>query len=360
MGRTAGSGFGSVYKRGNKWRGQVVIDGERYSFTADKKADVNNWLAKVRTDANLGLLPKKSDITVKEFSKIWLDRKVEPSVKPQTYNLYVTAVDRHINPMFGDVKLQDLNRNMIEEAYRSEFSDLSAEYASALMKRFKAMLKYAMELNLLARNPHEYVTYKSNPKTSKVRAYTDDEQKALINYLKGNLNVDNSILYLLLTTGMRVGEALALNVEDYDSKSKSINISKTVVRLKEGYIVQDNPKTDSSTRTIYLSDNTAKYLNSYLKKYKPKGMMFTIKGNIISHFRVIDKLEQACDKCGVEYRSVHALRHTWATRALEKGIDIKTVSTLLGHKSVLTTMNTYQDVFASQKIKAAKIMNDLF
>ena len=360
MGRTAGSGQGSIYKRGNKWRGQINVNGERLSFTADKRAEVIDWLAKVKTDSNYGLLPKKSDITVEEFSKIWLEQRVKPTVTPQTYNLYATAFDCHFNPMFGDVKLQDLTRNMIEHAYRANFSDLSDRYITALTRRFKMMLKYAVEKNIIVKSPHEYVTVKGKSKTSKVEAYTEDEQRRLVKQLRGNLSIGNAVLYLLLTTGMRVGEALALNVEDYSPKNKSISISKTAVRLKGGYVIQDHAKTDSSTRVIYLSDNTVKYLNAYIKKYKPCALLFSNEGQIVSHFSIRRRLKKVCKDSNIEYKSVHALRHTWATRALEKGIDIKTVSTLLGHKSVLTTMNIYQDVFSGQKIKAAQVMNDLF
>lgn len=178
MGRTTGSGQGSVYKRGAKWRGQITINGERLSYTADKKSEVNSWLAKVKTDASLGLLPKNSNLTVEEFGRVWLERKIKPTVSPQTFKRYTQTFNRHF------------------------------------FRMFKRMLTYAVSQEILTRNPCDRVTLRQRTKTSKVSAYTEEEQKKLVNYLKEHINKCNVVLYLLLTTGMRVGEALALNVSD--------------------------------------------------------------------------------------------------------------------------------------------------
>lgn len=357
MGRTTGSGQGSVYKRGAKWRGQITINGERLSYTADKKSEVNSWLAKVKTDASLGLLPKNSNLTVEEFGRVWLERKIKPTVSPQTFKRYTQTFNRHFFPKFGNVKLQALTPDVIEVGVDELFSDdYSDEYVKNTFRMFKRMLTYAVNQEILIRNPCDRVTLRQRTKTSKVSAYTEEEQKKLVNYLKEHINKGNTVLYLLLTTGMRLGEALALNVSDLNLSKKYVTVSKTVVLMTGGNYVQDSPKTSSSNREIYLSDNTTKYLRSYIRKFRPTERLFPN----ICHFTVRKKLIKICAELGITYRNVHSLRHTWATRALEKGIDVKTVSHLLGHRSVLTTMNIYQDVYSGQKIKAANLMNDLF
>lgn len=357
MGRTTGSGQGSVYKRGSKWRGQITINGERLSYTADKKSDVNNWLAKVKTDANFGLLPKNSNITVEEFGRMWLKNKVEPTISAQTYTRYERAFNRHFFPKFGSIKLQKITPEMIESGLNDLFDDTYAdEYVKNTCRIFKRMLSYAVNQGILVSNPFDRVTIKQRTKTSKVSAYTEEEQQKLTHYLKENIDERNAVLYLLLTTGMRVGEALALNVSDVDFKKKTIRVNKTMVIMPGGSIIQDHTKTDSSNRKIYIADRTSTYLQTYVKKYNLGDNLFP-KTN---HYSVRKRLIKICCELDIDYRNVHALRHTWATRALEKGIDVKTVSTLLGHRSVLTTMNIYQDVYAGQKIKAASLMNDLF
>lgn len=84
------------------------------------------------------------------------------------------------------------------------------------------------------------------------------------------------------------------------------------------------------------------------------------RGNVFLATSLRSRWQSTCKEIGVPYKGVHSLRHTFATRALEKGIDIKTVSSILGHKNVTTTMDIYQDVFSKQKKNAARIMDDLF
>ena len=362
MGRTIGSGQGSVYKRGKKWRGQITINGERLSYTADKKADVNNWLAKVKTDANFGILPKKNNITVKEFSEEWLEKNIKPNVTSQTYRNYVVAFNHHFYPTMANIKLQELTTEQIENAYYETFEDDSSKSSvEATCARFNRMLKDAVKQNIITKNPHDRVRLLQGFKTSKIKTYTEEEQKLIVDYLKENLDSKNAVFYLLLSTGMRIGEALALNVSDVNLKKKNIKVNKTIVYVPGGFIVQNHTKTDTSNRTLYMSDNTVDFLKKYINKYKPQKYLFENRnGNFIDYGSMRCRWFNIAAKIGIEYKNIHTLRHTFATRALEKSIDVKTVSAILGHKSVVTTMNIYQEVYSSQKIKAAAIMNDLF
>lgn len=140
-------------------------------------------------------------------------------------------------------------------------------------------------------------------------------------------------------------------------------MTKTVVKIRGHVSVQDHPKTSASVRTIFLSENVMKYMRQFLscKEVSSNDWIFVnARGNLFSPNNMQQRWIRTCAAADIPYKGLHSLRHTFATRALEKGIDIKTVSSILGHKNVVTTMNIYQDVYSARKIEVAEIMNDLF
>ena len=366
MGRTAGSGQGSIYKRGDKWRGQIMINGERYSHTAKKKADVLDWMSQMRLDANAGLVAPKANITVKELADEWLyDVKVD-TMTPQVFYHLELSFNKHLYPKLGKYKVQDLNRKLIEKFYKDEFStEYSDGTVEVFASYFKRLLKYAIEKGILVANPHDNVVIRKYSNRKKVDAYSEAEQEKIVEYLRTKYEPYNALCYLLISTGMRLGEAAALTWADVDLKEGTVQINKTVVCVKGRTSVQAHPKTASSNRILFLSEKTIKYLYEYGNVSKEQegtnGMLFlTKKGGLYKSATIRNRWIRTCTELNIPYKGVHALRHTFATRALEKGIDIKTVSSILGHKNVTTTMNVYQDVYPGQKRKVAEIMNDLW
>ena len=362
MGRTKGSGQGSIYKRGDKYRGQITINGERRSFTAKKKKDVIDWLAKMKTDENLGIVPRKTNITVEELAEEWLEEKIN-TVTPQVYYNIEKSFKKHLYPILGEYEVQNLSSTIIKNAYKKMFDDnISDGTINLFSAYFKQLLNYAVELNIIIVNPHNRLKITKPGKHKKVDAYTEAEQRKIVQYLKQHYEPYNVLFYLLLATGMREGEAAALRWDDIDFSSGTINITKTTVRIKGSMIVQDHPKTASSIRTIYLSDNIRRHMWEYKNQTEDKqeAIFLNSRSNLFNATVLRSRWISTCKDAGVPYKGVHALRHTFATRALEKGIDIKTVSSILGHKNVRVTMDVYQDVFSKQKKKAARIMNDLF
>lgn len=180
--------------------------------------------------------------------------------------------------------------------------------------------------------------------------------------LKYHYEPYNVLFYLLISTGMRMGEAAALTWDDINFSSGSININKTTVRITGSVFIQDHPKTASSVRTIYLPDKIKRHLWEFrtMQNNQEETVFTNSRGNVFLATSLRSRWQSTCKEIGVPYKGVHSLRHTFATRALEKGIDIKTVSSILGHKNVTTTMDIYQDVFSKQKKNTARIMDDLF
>ena len=204
------------------------------------------------------------------------------------------------------------------------------------------------------------------PKTGEVKqvdAYTAEEQKKIVEYTRDKNDI-NRVFYMLIATGMRVGECVALTWDDVNLDEGWIIVNKTAVNRRGHMVVQNHPKTEQSVRKIYLADNTKDFLKRLdgicnAKKEENTLIFQNEHGNIYHTSALRSRWIKVCAELNIPYKGMHALRHSWATRALEKKVEVHTVSKMLGHKSVATTMDIYQSVFTEQKIKAAQIMNDV-
>ena len=374
MARKRGSGEGSIYRYRDGWRGQLVIGTQRISVTGKTKGEVVEKLAAARTDYNRGVLVFDSSVTVKDWIDAWLARRMEPKLKEQSMIRLRALFYNHLIPAIGEYRLQDLNKSLLEQKYAEIFQEKNGkEYkersyshstVNSLSASFKKCLQYAVEEGILAKNPHNGVELHKLRPPKKVMAYSLEDHRKIVEFTRNNGQL-YWIYYLLISTGMRFGEAVALTWDDVDLKKKTIRIHKTSVEMHGSPIIQEHTKTSSGTRTISISDNVVTFLKE-VKKSQEKELnyrnlvMCNTRYGIITSANTRKRWQKVCATLDIEYQGVHSLRHTWATRALEKGIDVKVVSHMLGHKNVITTMNIYQDVLPAEKEKAAKQLDDLF
>ena len=178
MGRTMNSGQGSIYKRGDKWRGQVTINGERHSFTAKKKSEVVAWMSQIKAGGTIA----KDEITVKTLAEQWLEVK-KGQVTPQVhYNLQI-SFNKHLYPVLGSTKVQSLSRNGIEKAYELMFEgDYADRTIQTFASNFRNCLEYAVDKEIILRNPHDKVHLPIRQNVRKVDAYTDEDQKRIVGH----------------------------------------------------------------------------------------------------------------------------------------------------------------------------------
>ena len=367
------NGEGSVYRNGTGWRGQLALGSARLSFSGKTKSDVIRQMAEARTDYNRGKLVFKSSVTVIEWVTVWLEKRKKPKLEEQSYIRLKALYDNHLLPAIGDCPLQDLTRELLEEKYAEIFKvKIGKDYkettyahstVNALSSSFKECLAYAVTKKILIENPHEGVELHKLRPPKKVGAHTREDQKKIVEFTKNNGSL-YWIYYLLIATGMRFGEAAALTWDDVDLNARTIHICKTSVELHGSPHIQDHPKTSAGNRTIAISGSVAAFLKMVKESQAPdlnyrNLVMPNTRYNIISAANTRKRWQRVCAILGIEYQGVHALRHTWATRAFEEGIDVKTVSAMLGHKNVITTMNIYQDVLPDYREKAVKKLDAL-
>jgi len=375
MGRHRGSGEGSIFKSGNSWRGQISLDGERRSISGKTKKEVADKLAALRVDYNTGNYVKRNDVTVEEWIEYWLKNQVEPRLAEQSYIRLEALLKLHICKEIGNKRLQDIDRRTLEMMYAKVFfrkgdeknykqKDYSHSTVNALSVQMKNCLQYAVDCDVLAKNPHNGVQLHKLRPPKKVDSYTRADQEKIVLNCKFGRPYER-VFYFLISTGMRFGETAALTWKDINLDTGEIRINKTAVSIHGSMIIQDRPKTAAGVRTIFVGKNVVDWLKWHKDQLDPEANYRNLvfpnqRYNIINQSNAVAAWTKIQQNLGIEHQGMHALRHTWATRALEEGIDVKVVSQMLGHKNIITTMNLYQHVLDAEKKKAACTLNALF
>ena len=372
----------TIYKYRNGWRGQETLNGKRESFIGKTKNDVKEQILQAQIECQQFGGIYDSEITVEEFVTLWLAKKQAPKVAPQSLLRLEIMYKNHIFPAIGDTKITELTKPMLEQMYAEAFQkkhvakcenstqekkfkekEYSHSTVNALSVSFKRCLEYAVECEVISKNPHVGVELHKLRPPKKIDAYTAEEQALIIEYSKSHGLIDY-LWYLLIATGMRYGEAIALTWDDVDLKKGTIRINKTAVTYHGSVEIQDNPKTSAGNRIIYVSEPVIAFLKMLHDEVNVEAnyrnlVIPNTRFNVRGHANSLLRWKNICEKIGIEYKGIHALRHTYATRCLEKGVDIKTLSVMLGHKNVITTMNIYQSVLPDQKKKAADALADI-
>ena len=191
----------------------------------------------------------------------------------------------------------------------------------------------------------------SKIKKNEIQVLSNIERKRLENYLLSNVKLSNICTLLSLYTGLRIGEVCGLKWEDIDLKKGCLSVNKTVERISIGNgktkVVVESPKTESSIRKVYVPS----FIMELLKEHKKSSDLFVLSGKLKpTEPRTLQyRFEKILKSAGIREMTFHSLRHTYATLCIEKGMDIKTLSELLGHSDVKITLNTY--VHSSDRLK---------
>ncbi len=291
----------------------------------------------------------------------WLENYVKPSSKIRTYDNYVRLTTRHVKVKLGNYELDDLTPIILQRFFTELMQSgnvrtgrgLSANSVNSIITVVQTSLKLAFDLGLCK----EYTASRvKRPRKSEkeISCFSIAEQKKIERFVRESKKRKLFGILLCLYSGLRVGELLALEWQDVDLAKGilSVNHSCHDGRDENGKFIRitDTPKTSSSKRVIPLPKQILPLLKEHKKRGNSQYVVADDGGVPISVRSYQRSFELMLKKLKIEHKGFHALRHTFATRALECGMDIKTLADILGHKNPTVTLNRYVHSLMEHKV----------
>ncbi len=296
-----------------------------------------------------------------------------------SYELYLRTYEQHIKPHFKGRKIKDIKAENIQRLLNLESKKLSKRTLSRLKVILNGVFNQAYKNEIIKKNPVPLTQFPKYPSEKERRVMTKEEQNIFLKYVRKLYYGD--IFEVALSTGMRNGELRGLEWKDVDFDEKVIHVCGTLVYSATKGYYKTSPKTRTSKRDIPMLDNvytilkTRKERQSELKKLLEdkwksypglENLVFCKdNGNLIEHTVMqyyIKHIQELIRKDGIEFKkiSVHTLRHTFATRCIENGMQPQVLKSILGHSSLAMTMDLYSHVLPDTRSEEMRKISDLF
>ncbi len=308
--------------------------------------------------------------TIPDLLKLLLERKDKAGKvgnAQYTRTLYVIKdVERF---KLGNLNIRDITENNLQDF----FDEFAKKYSnSSIDKCYSAIneaLIYAKKKNFIKYNPlEEIIKSKSQKADKEITPLTIEEQKIFTHYLKSLTLEDykfKNVFLIQMYAGLRIGEVLALKTSDIDLKNNKIHIQRTLTTDRNNKIIIGNtPKTNAGNRIIPIPDIISPYIKEQLEvgKNNFENLLFTNNDKLVRHSNMNDQLKRRLVNLGIYNNGLttHSLRHTYATRCIEGGMQAIVLSKLLGHSDIRITLNTYVKVFNEYQTKSTKEIEEYY
>ncbi len=378
MAKRRANGEGSIRKRPDgRWEG-------RYTAGRDPetgKTVYKNVLGKTQAEVKVKLKQaiqestevdalKAAQYTVGQWMDVWFENYAKIKVRPSSHQTYRGYIDNHIKPNIGKIPLGKLTTLELQKLYKKLLSrgrvdrieakgqpkGLSPKTVRNIHQVISSAMDFAKAQKLIAVNPTDGCAL---PKLEHREMKTLPVEQLASFLREAKESGVFEMYYIELATGLRRGELLGLKWEDLDLEQCTLRVQRQVSRIN-GEVVEAPLKTKNSYRTISLGEDAVGILKKQKKKCGDSEYVFpSPTGGPISPDSVIQMLHRVLKRAGLPKVRFHDLRHTFATVALQNGVDIKTVSGMLGHYSAGFTLDTYAHVTTAAQREAAKTMGNI-
>lgn len=356
----------NIYKRKDgRYEGRYIkgysTDGKaQFGYIYGRNyADVKERLVQYKANIRNNTKTVSSTIKLGAWFDMWYDNQTH--IKQSTKTIYQSYANKHLKPKLGNIQLKKMNKEMLQKFIDDLSMQLAPKTVRAIYSMVKLCLKAAYEKNLVSNFFGNIRLPKAVSK--EVRVFTKQEQKKLEQIIERE-NQDNDIgILICLYTGIRIGELCALRWENVNLDRKMITIDKTLYRVKDEIgskatkVILSTPKSEKSVRDIPIPEFLAVKL---AKLQKPEGFVINNNGKFIETAVYARRYKKLLELAGIEYIKPHSMRHNFAVRALELGVDIQTLSEILGHSNVSTTLNFYGHSLPEHKRSQMERIGQLF
>ncbi len=337
--------------------GKRIIKNVLGKTQAECKAKLSAAMAATR-----GIDVSRADeYTVATWLRTWFELYAKPHIRPSTMNYYYRNIEQHIIPAIGDIPLNKLTTRDLQKLYNDLQSNgrlrtvqkkkkpgLSNSTVRGIHMMLHNALDRAVKEKLILNNPTENCII---PKIEKqeMKILHPDHISAYLNAAeqRGAL----PMFYLELVSGLRKGELVALQWSDLDEANCTISVSKQASWDTDGTLILSRPKTGNSIREVSIPQDAVDLLIAEHGKHPENPYMFPspVTGEMYYPDSVVNLHKKILKDAGLPHIRFHDLRHTFATLALQNGVDVKTVSSMLGHYDAGFTLRTYTHATEVQK-----------
>ena len=378
MAKRRANGEGNIRRRKDgRWEGRYTA-----GYDQDGKRIIRNVLGKTQAEvkAKLSLaiaesqqldVSRSGEYTVAEWLRLWFELYAKPSIRPSTAGYYRRGMEEYTIPRIGSVKLNKLTSREIQKLYkdllengrtreqqRKKKPGLSGSTVRGVHTMLLSALDRAVKERLLIRNPADGCVV---PKAQhqEMKTLRPEDLKAYLDAAERRNAL--AMFYLELVSGIRKGELVALQWVDLNVAEKTISVSKQATKDADNNLIVTRPKTENSIRQISISQEAVDLLVQEHAKHPGSPWLFPSSrtGGMYHPDSVATLHQRILKDAGLEHLRFHDLRHTFATLALQNGVDIKTVSAMLGHYDAGFTLRTYTHTTRQKQDEAAQTMGNL-